>query len=286
MFVGVDIGGTKIEAIVFDGKKIVAEEKLETEKKGNEFIGEIVSIIEKISKGYKIWGIGLGIPGVMDREKGIIIKMPNIPHVKNVNIKKIIEKKFNVPVRIEKDANCMALAEFFFGYGKGKENIVAITIGTGLGGGIIIHKKIYLGRGSAAEVGHLNIEPEGLRCSCGSRGCLEEYVSGRGIIRIAKELGVEGTPREIEDKARGGDKKAQEAYRKMGFYLGSGISDIIKVLDPEIITISGSMAHAADLFIEETKKQVKERVFFKHCEIKISKLKSAPAIGAASLFLQ
>jgi predicted NBD/HSP70 family sugar kinase len=129
-----------------------------------------------------------------------------------------------------------AIAEALYGYGKGKKNFVVLALGTGLGGGIFIDGKLYSGRGNAGELGHLNICPSGYKCSCGNNGCFEEYVSGKAIARYAKEAGFGSEdPKEIEDLARKGDKKAREIYNKAGNYLGIGVSSIIKSFDPEAL---------------------------------------------------
>ncbi len=285
MFIGIDVGGTKMEGIVFDKCKIIEHLKKPTEKNPKKFIEELKSIVREISKGHKINGIGLCFPGVLDRAAGKIVKMPALPEIKNLNIVSPLKKEFNVPVKIENDGNCMAWGEYLYGYGKGTKNFVAMTVGTGLGGGLVDGGKLYIGKGSAGEFGHMTIFPEGHKCFCGSRGCLEEYASGRGVMRMAKEQSLfANSPFEIEEMARKGNKKAKEIYKKLGFYLGLGISDSVKVLDPEVIVLSGSISHAADLFLDETIKTVKEYTWFPAGKIKISKLKSAPAIGAASLF--
>jgi glucokinase len=284
--IGIDVGGTKIAGILFDGKKIVKTHKVETKKNKKEFLAEICALVDELSVGKKIKGIGIGIPGVVDREKGVIVRMPNVPELGNIKLGPMLEKKYKTQVRMEKDANCMAVAEHKLGIGKGKKNVVCITLGTGIGGGIIANGEVYIGRGSAGEIGHINIEPEGLLCNCGNRGCFEEYASGRGVVRMAKELGLNGKPRDIENMARAGNKKAIEVHKKLGYYLGVGISSIIKTLDPELIVISGSIARASDLFLEDMKREIAKRVFFGPCEIKISKLEEDPALGAACLFLK
>ncbi|MGV8152567.1 MAG: ROK family protein [Candidatus Nanoarchaeia archaeon] len=285
MYVGVDIGGTKMLAILFDGKKAVKLEKLETEQKKNKFVKEIIKVIEDISRGYKIEGIGLGLPGLLDRKNGEIINLPNL-HMKNIPIKKIVEKHFKVPVIIEKDANCMAIAEHRLGLAKSRKNAIVLTLGTGIGGGFILNNNLYIGRGCAAEVGHMNIEPEGYLCNCGNKGCLEEYISGRAIMRLAKNMGINAkNPREVEFLARDGNKKAREVYKKIGYYLGVGIASIVVLFDPEIIILSGSLIKAHDLFLEETIKTARKKVFFKTLpEIKLSNLDNSPALGAACLF--
>lgn len=288
MYIGLDIGGTKIEGILFKDGRILESIKEFTHKEPKRFLKQIEHICEKlINKKKNIKGIGIGLPGIIDRKKGEIIFLPNIPKIKNIKIKIILEKKFNIPVRIENDGNCMAIAEFLFGEGKGKNNIVSLTLGTGIGGGIIINKKIYNGRGNAGELGHLTIEAKGEKCKCGSIGCFEEYAASRAIKRFAKNKKLKTkNPLEIENLARRGNKKAIEIYREFGYYLGVGLGTIIKILDPDIIILSGNLCHAKDLFLDEAKREAKKRVFFKICEIKVSKLKNASAIGAASLFLR
>jgi glucokinase len=286
MLVGIDVGGTKVEGVVIDRSgKIHEIIKEPTEKKKERLLNQIIDITHRLSKDRKIESIGIGFPGSIDRKKGVVINTPNLG-IKNFDVQKKISRHFKVPVKIENDGNCMAVAEFLFGYGKGKNNIVSITIGTGIGGGIIIDKKLYIGQGNAGEIGHLTLIKEGKKCNCGNTGCWEEYASGRAIMRYAKEEGLKaGSPREIEEMARKGNKKAIEIYRKVGEFLGVGIGDIVKIVDPEIITLLGSIAHAHDLFLKELKKELKKRTYFPVCDVKVSKLRHTPAVGAAALFL-
>lgn len=286
MYIGIDVGATKIQGISFENGKIVESIKEMTSKEPKELIKQIINICKKLIKeNKKIEGIGLGFPGIIERKEGKIIHLPSLPKIKNIQIKKILEKKFKIPIKIENDGKCMAISEFLFGEGKGKKNIVTLTLGTGIGGGIIINKKVYIGQGSAGELGHLTLDFKGYKCNCGRLGCFEEYAASRAIKRFAREekMNTE-VPLEIENLARAGNKKAIKVYNRIGYYLGIGIGTIIKTLDPEVVVLSGGLAHAYDLFIKETKKEMKKRVHFKTCDIKISKLKNAPAIGAASLF--
>jgi glucokinase len=285
MHIGLDVGGTKMEGIVFSKGKIITSLKEPTKKTPKEFIAQIEKVISILLQDRKIKGIGICFPGSVDRNKGKINSMPSLPLIRNFDIVKTLEKKFKIPVIIENDGNCMAWGEYLWGLGKNTKNFVAMTLGTGVGGGFVFDGKLYDGRGNAAEVGHINLVPEGQKCFCGSRGCLEEYASGRGIMRFAKELKLEAKdPYEVEVLARKGNKKAKEAYRRAGYYLGIGISTIIKNVDPDLVVLSGSVSKANDLFLEETRKTMKKNVWFPCCDIKVSFLKSAPAIGAASLF--
>lgn len=285
MYIGIDIGGTKIEGIVFDKGKTIAHEKKLTEHTPHKFINEVKEVIKILKENRKIEGIGICFPGSVDRVKGKVISMPALPAIKNFEVVKPLLKEFGIPVKIENDGNCMAWGEYLWGQGKGTTNFVGMTIGTGVGGGYIIDKSLYIGKGNASEIGHMTIVVDGDQCSCGSKGCLEEYASGRGIMKLAKKLGVKaGTPFEIEMLGRKGDNKSKEIYEQFGKYLGIGIGTIIKNIDPDLIVIGGGLAHADVLFLDTVKKTVKENVWFPHCDIKISKLTSTPAIGAASLF--
>tara|TARA_Y100000034_G_scaffold109178_1_gene140172 strand:- start:3860 stop:4732 length:873 start_codon:yes stop_codon:yes gene_type:complete len=286
--VGIDFGGTKINTILMNEKgKILKKIKVKTGNKRKQTIKKIIKNIDKISLRKQVKGIGIGVPGILDEKRERILNLPNITGWKNINLKKIIENKTGKKVLMENDANCTALAEFLFGHGKKVKNLACLTIGTGLGGGIIINKKIYIGKGNAAEFGHITIEPQGIKCNCGNYGCLEEYISGRGIERIAKKLDLNKNVYEIYKLAKKGDKKALKVYEIVGKYLGIGISNIIMVLDPDLIVMGGGISNSGNILLNPTIKEVKKRVFFKPCPIKLIKLEGdAGAIGAASLFLR
>lgn len=285
MLIGIDVGGTKIEGILLKERTILKSVKIPTEKKEKEFVSELISLIESLSSNYRIKGISLCFPGILDRKKGRIVFMPALSKIRNLPIKNILEKKFGLPVKIENDGNCMALGEYFFGCGKPYKNLIVLSIGTGIGGGFIKEGKLFIGNGCAGEFGHITLFPEGYKCFCGSRGCLEEYASGRGIMRLAKEKKlVASNPKEIEELARRGNSVAIDIYKKAGFFLGIGLSTIIKNFDPDAIVLNGSISHAADLFLDETIKAVKKYTWFPFGKIRISKLKSAAALGACSLF--
>jgi glucokinase len=291
--IGIDIGGTKINTILMNEKaKIVRKIKVPTPKNKNLIIKKIIDDINFVSSGINknfILGVGVGVPGCLSKEKTRILKLPNLPCFNKIDLKRIIEKKSKLKVLIENDTNCMALGEFLFGYGKGKniKNLVCLSIGTGVGGGIIINKRIYHGKENAGEVGHITIEVNGIKCNCGSYGCLEEYVSVRGIKRIAKALKLkEKNIIKIQEAAKKGDKKAQEVYKTAGKYLGIGLSNIVKVLDPELILIGGGISKSGDLLLKPAIEEMKKRTFFKTRDVKTVKLgDDSGAVGAASLFL-
>jgi len=289
--IGIDLGGTKINALLIDNKsRVIRKIKQPTGLKKNKktIIKKILEIITFLSSGISkksIKGIGIGVPGILNKEKTKILTLPNLPGWENTKLKRILEKKTKLKVLMENDTNCTALAEFYLKHEK-INNLICITLGTGVGGGIIINKKIYNGNGKSAEFGHTTIEPKGIKCSCGNHGCLEEYVSARGIIRIAKKLGLkEKNTIKLQELAEKGNKKAQKTFKIAGQYLGIGLSNIIKAFDPDIIVIGGGISNTGDLLLNPAKQEAKKRLCFKPCKIKTTKLKEdAGAIGATHLF--
>ncbi len=277
--IGVDIGGTKINTVLLNKKgKIIKKLKLKTKNRRQEIIEQILDSINFVSLNRslnknkkKIIGIGIGVPGILNKNRTEILNLPNLPELDKTKLKHIIERRTKKKVILENDVNCLALGESIFGYGKNVKNLVCLTIGTGIGGGIIINNKIYSGRSNAGEFGHITIDLNGYKCKCGARGCLEEYVSARGIDRILKSE----------------NKKAKKAYKIAGTYLGVGLAAISKILDPDLILIGGGISNAGDLILKPAVKEMEKRSFFKTCPVKIVKLKeNAGAIGAACLFLK
>ena len=281
--VGVDLGGTNIKvALVTKKGRIIRKCETPTEaRKGTKaVINNIISAINEVKSG-KILGIGIGSPGPMDYKKGIIANPVNLPF-RNVPLKKIMQKNFSLPVFLDNDANCFALGEAIFGAGKKYQNVVSITLGTGVGGGVIIDKKIYHGRGNAAELGHMTIKFDGLKARSHNHGDIEEYVSARGISRIFGG----SNPYSISRLALAGNKKAIKAFEEMGYYLGIELANIIYAFDPDIIVVGGKISNSWKFFSKAMHKTVKERYFATPCKIVKSNLKDAGILGATSLVLE
>lgn len=279
-YIGMDIGGTHIRAAVIDAKgKIILKVKSKTEvKKGGKTV--IKNIIHTISmlKAHNVKAIGIGVPGLIDKEKGLVINSPNLP-INNLKIKKIIQKEFKKPVFIDNDANCFTLGEAIYGAGKNKKHVIGLTLGTGIGGGIVINKKIYHGRAYAGELGHITINFNGPKARCGNNGCIESYISARGITKRAKN-----TPKKLFELAKKRNKKALKVWNDTGFYLGLGITNIVNALDPDIVVIGGNISRAWKFFNKNTQKTVKDKAFIKKTKIVRSKLlENAAMIGAAVL---
>jgi len=301
--IGIDIGATKIafgRVKIQDTRyKIQDTIKIKTPKERRKAVKVIIENIRKLLTE-KVKGIGIGMPGPLDRQRGIIHFAPNLSGWKNLDLKKPLEKEFKIPVFFDNDANCFALAESRFGAAKNLAYVVGLTIGSGLGGGIIIDGSIYHGADFAGEIGHMTIDPNGPKCGCGNRGCLEVYVSGGAIVRRYKELtGLKKTPMEIEKESYNRRLKsatpgvatlrsrspALQVINETGNYLGIGLANICNILNPEMIVLGGGVAKTKTLYkpaIREMKKRALP--FAKGTPIVQSKLgDKAGVIGAALL---
>jgi len=318
MAIGIDIGGTNIKVVlVSENGVVLTSQSHPTPSEGhNENIKDLLLRVLKgiineealrtFSQGSAgvndIAGIGFGIAGIIDRKNGTVIYSPNIPAINKLQIKDIFEKEFSLPVVVENDANACAYGEKWVGTGKDFDNFIVLTLGTGLGSGLIYKGKPYEG---AIEAGHMVIEPSGRPCTCGSSGCLESYASGRAIVDIATsalEKGTESiltqfsdgnyykiTPEDIFKAALEGDSLSRELFRPFGQYLGIGIANLINLLSPEAVIIGGGLVGAWDLFIEGLQKEVSRRAL-KPLAVNVRILKTilsknCGSLGAAGLAL-
>ena len=280
--IGADLGGTNIKtALITLNGKIIKKYETETQKGTKTVINNIIDSIEKV-KTKNIVGIGIGSPGPLNYETGTILNPVNLP-LKNIEIKKIIQNKFKTKAFLDNDANCFSLAEAIFGQGKKYENVVGITLGTGLGGGIVINKKIYHGRNNAAELGHMTIKYDGPKSRCKNHGCIETHVAARGIASIYNK---KSNPYLIYKQALKRNKKAIKTFNEMGYYLGIGLTNIMYALDPDIIIIGGKISNSWKFFSKTMNQTIKERYFSKPCPIVKSNLKDAGILGAAALVLE
>ncbi len=302
--IGVDIGGTKINIglIGMDGD-VVAKNRINTDpEKGYEHI--INNISNRIAKMLeaeriplsKVRSVGFGVPGTTDPKNGKVVFAPNIGW-RDLPFLELINKRLDIESYIGQDTQAAALAELLFGSGRGCENIVCITLGTGVGCGIIINKKIYRGGlNTSGELGHTIVKPKGEKCNCGRQGCLEAYASGPAIVRRAKKLVVnrkdhirnELTTQNVFDMARNGNGSAKKIIGDAVEFLGMGLVNILNILSPEKIIISGGMCKENELLIEPVKRFVNDRGYplaAGKVGIEIAKLgEDAPMIGAAMFF--
>ncbi|MGB6606581.1 MAG: ROK family protein [Atribacterota bacterium] len=311
---GVDLGGTNIvSAIVNYQGKIVNRLKVPTfAERGKE--ATIKRIIETIHENIvqsnialdDIIGIGIGAPGPLDTKRGVINFAPNLPGWRDVPLKKILEVEFSMKVVLENDANAAAWGERCFGIGRGVDNLVCFTLGTGIGGGIIIDSKIYHGSNyGAAELGHMTVNKDGPRCNCGNYGCLEAYSSATGIKNRIKSRIKEGIKsdflnfdsddelldsirlKSIFETARKGDKLTKDIVEEAISYLGIAIANITNILNPGMVVLVGGITNEGDKLLIPLKEEVKKRAFYsnyKSLKIVIGELGgNAGVLGAAAL---
>lgn len=264
-FLGLDIGGTNIRAgLVTDEGETIDFYKIKTEANRGPggVIDRIVGIMDTIrSKNphAPISGIGIGIAGILKPKEGIVCFSPNLPGWRDVELYKILKEKLKTPIWIENDANLIALGEKWLGVGRNIDNFVLLTLGTGVGGGIIYKGRLFTGETSAAEIGHLKIEPGGELCLCGRRGCLETFASATGLIRRVRKKRDAGMPsvldkatlnaKDIFLAAKAGDILAEYLFRQAGWALGIGIANILNVLGFNTVIIGGGVSHAWSAFI-------------------------------------
>ncbi|HAJ32729.1 MAG TPA: hypothetical protein DCK79_05090 [Candidatus Atribacteria bacterium] len=311
--IGVDLGGTNIvSATVNYQGKIVNRLKVPTlAERGKE--ATIKRIIETIHKNIiqssvapdDIIGIGIGAPGPLNIKRGIINFAPNLPGWRDVPLRKILEDEFNMKVVLENDANAAAWGERCFGTGQGVNNLVCFTLGTGIGGGIIIDGKIYHGNNyGAAELGHMTVNNDGPQCNCGNYGCLEAYSSATGIknrIRDRIKKGIKSrflnldnaesvesiSLKLIFESARKGDKLTKGVVEEAISYLGIAIANIANILNPEMIVLVGGITNEGDKLLIPLREEVKKRAFYsnyKSLKIVIGELGgNAGVLGAAAL---
>lgn len=303
--IGVDLGGTSIKfGLVNIAGKIKKKFSLEThaEEGPDAVIGQIIKGIKQLLKSkQKIVGIGIGTPGSVIQKKGTVENPPNFKGWESIPLGSIIKNEFNKKVFVENDANAAAIGEMIFGTGRKYENFIMVTLGTGVGGGIIINGKIYRGEsGAAGEIGHLSIEEYGNQCKCGSRGCIETYIGNNYLIeRVKKELplhknsklnelvqnGETLTPKLIHDAYRLNDYYAEMIITDAAFKLGVALSSIINVLDIPNIIIGGGVSGFGKILFETVKKTIKERVMKPNqpkIVVKPAKLKNEAGIKGAS----
>ena len=294
MYIGLDIGGHKINGILMRGNKIIRKRRVATKSTSNKkiIIAQIFDCVEYLIKDLdksKIKGIGIGAPGPIDLKRGVVLSPPNVKALAGLPLADLVQKKFKTKVILDNDVNCFGIAEGILGAGKGKQNIVGLTLGTGVGGCLILRGKLFHGRdGSAGEIGHVVIKKDGWKCSCKNKGCLEAYVSARGIMRVAKEIGCRGaTPTEIMRLAKKDNKKALKVYQITGGYLGIGLANLVNILNPDIIIIGGGIANVGEILFNPARKVMRKNILSplaKNIKVVRAKLnEDAGAIGAALL---
>jgi glucokinase len=279
---GVDLGGTNIKiGIVSEKGKLIKSLSVKTEAEGGpkKVISNIVKGIDEIlSKNkLKIQGIGVGCPGVVNIRKGVVENAPNLPGWKNIKLGPILKDKFGYKIHLENDANAAAIGELIFGAGKKFDSFVMVTLGTGVGGGIVFNKKIFRGEfGAAGEIGHISIDMNGPKCNCGSIGCIEAY-AGNSYLKekVRSELPehpdskiwklidndlLKVSPRIIQSASEKKDAYAKFVIERMGKQLGSALASLSNLLDISTFIIGGGVAGFGKPLFDSTRQTIAHRV--------------------------
>lgn len=302
--IGIDLGGTNIKGALvdFEGRIMMKKKTATLANAGPEAVagrmGKLIRELEAVavSSGQKVAGIGIGVPGQPDRGRGEVVFAPNL-YWRHVPLVKYLRKELQSgaalhengglqrdafhesgeshgnaipPVILENDANVAALGEQWKGAGRGSVNMVMVTVGTGIGGGLVLNGRLYSGaNGSAGEIGHTVIDPDGPQCSCGRKGCLETLTSATAMVRMAREAIDSGRatelskPENLEAKdifmaARAGDSAALEVVNRAVYYLGIGLGNVINILNPDTIVIGGGVSHAGEILFEPLCRHARE----------------------------
>lgn len=289
--IGVDLGGTNIAAgaVSVDGTRHLAMQSIPTNPSlGDEGVAErivglvdrvILDAIEETSTVRRDFiGVGIGAPGPLDRERGVVIIAPNLGWA-NFPLRERIQEGLGLPATLDNDANCATFGEWWQGAGRGSSNLIGLTIGTGIGGGIILRGKLYHGASDVAgEIGHTTIDVNGRHCKCGNYGCLEAYASGPAIATRAREIMVreEGesvipsmvsgrldqiTAQTVYDAAKAGDQVASEIVRDTARYLGAGIANLLNIFNPDTVVIAGGVTAAGEALFGPLHREVRRRAF-------------------------
>jgi glucokinase len=306
--VGVDVGGTKVAAgVVDEAGQLLASTRRDTPADDAARVEDVIAdAVRELTASHEVMAIGLGAAGFVDARRSTVLFAPNLAW-RDRELRAALERRLGLPTVVENDANAAAWAEARFGAGRGEDHVVVVTVGTGIGGGIVIDGDLVRGRyGVAAEFGHLNVVPDGRRCGCGLQGCWEQYASGRALVQeaheqataspaMAKELlllaggraeAIDGPM--VTQAARAGDVAALECFDELGRWLGRGMAQLAAILDPGVFVIGGGVSSAGELLLAPTlqsfRKHLTGRGHRPTADIRMAELgPEAGIVGAADL---
>ena len=316
--IGVDLGGTKISAgaVSQDGSRVAGVRSIptQTELGAEGIVDRIVGVIEGVildataetgATRKDFIGIGIGAPGPLDRENGIVVVAPNLGW-RDFPLRDRIHSRLGLPTVLDNDANCATVGEWWLGAARGGTTVVGITIGTGIGGGLIIDGRLYHGASDVAgEIGHTTIDVNGRHCKCGNYGCLEAYASGPAIATRAREALVREdtasmlpsmvngeleriTAETVYDAAKKGDGLANEIVRDTARYLGAGIATLLNVINPDVVVVAGGVTRAGEALFGPLRAEARRRAFkpaVEACRIVPAELPgTAGVVGAVAVF--
>jgi len=317
--IGVDLGGTNIVAGAMpeDGSREIAmrSEPTHAQQGADAVVDRIARMIDTViaetiaetnAKREDFAGVGIGSPGPLDRERGIVIVTPNLGW-RNFPLRDEVSKRVGLPASLDNDANCATLGEWWCGAAKGGRHVIGITIGTGIGGGLILDGRLFHGASDVAgEIGHTTIDSTGRRCNCGNYGCLEAYASGPAIAERAREALAGGEPsillkmvdddlgqitaQLVYDAAKKDDDVARQVVRETANFLGAGVANLLNIFNPDVVVIAGGVTQAGAPLFEPLRAEVRRRAFrpaVEACKILPGTLRgSAGVVGAVATFKQ
>lgn len=317
--IGVDLGGTNVVvgALSADGSRQLALHTTPTRADlgADAVVQRIAELVERVAaetmaatgaSRERILGVGIGSPGPLDRQRGVVIFTPNLGW-RDFPLRQRVSDAVRLPATLDNDANCATLGEWWLGAAKGARHVVGLTIGTGIGGGLILDGRLYHGVSDVAgEVGHTTIDSTGRRCGCGNYGCLEAYASGPAIAERAREALAGGEPSAmpamvggdlgrltaalVYDAAKQGDRLALEVVRETARLLGAGVANLLNIFNPDVVVLAGGVTQAGDALFEPMRAEVRRRAFkpaVEACRIVPGALQgNAGVVGAVATFAQ
>jgi glucokinase len=273
--IGVDVGGTKIAAAVVTPEgEVLNEVRYPSSGPKERLLSSMARSVNEVRDGFEVGGVCLAVPGTVSTEENKIIDAPNLHAIEGIPLKDELEERTGLTTTVENDANAAAWGEFRFGAGSEVSHLIFITLGTGVGGGVISHGVLLRGaQGAGGEMGHITIQATGPRCGCGNHGCLEALASGTAIARRAREVASEEPDsalgqlaveravlgEDVAGLARQGDEAAISVLRETGVWLGIGLAGFVNVFNPEVIAIGGGAARAGDLILDAARHEVRLR---------------------------
>ncbi len=281
--IGIDVGGTKVlGGVVDENGKVIATARKDTPRQGGSALTQtIADIAQELMQSHDVESVGVSAAGFVSSDRKTMLATPNIADWNGVNLDLELTKLIGLNVIIENDANAAAWGEAKFGAGRNQDHMMMLTVGTGIGGGVVVNGALYRGAfGIAAEFGHMRVVPDGHLCGCGARGCFEQYASGNALLRHAREAisaspeiarnllsrgdgSIEGlTGKAITEAARDGDSVALAAFNTTGQWLGAGIATLSVILDPACVVIGGGVIDAGEILLKPTREALERTMPF------------------------
>ncbi|MBU6313561.1 MAG: ROK family glucokinase [Actinomycetales bacterium] len=281
--IGIDVGGTKVlGGVVDEAGKVLTTARKDTPRQGGSALTQtIADVAKELLEQHSVSSVGVSAAGFVSSDRKTMLATPNIADWNGVDLDNQLTRLIGLPVVIENDANAAAWGEAKFGAGKDQDHMMMLTVGTGIGGGIVVNGALYRGAyGVAAEFGHMRVVPEGHICGCGARGCFEQYASGNALLRHAREA-INASPdvarnllsradgtvagltgQAITDAARDGDPVALAAFNTTGQWLGAGIASLAVLLDPACVVIGGGVIDAGEILLKPTRESLERNMPF------------------------